>query len=341
MTKPKSNTSARSGTISNPGKGFAKPKRTSSIEKLSKNQTKRYTLIGVAVVLVSILYRKNAQQSAIDRSLQSFLQLSCENGMCMKDLVGAVDRTLFAGRRLEQGWKLFEIPRSMQIWTLDALRDPFIKNNLFGARHLATHQPLASKAFLAAYVAVLLKSEPDEKQPDAARKLRELYLELLPTYEDFKTHHPVTADLRELNSKLGANTYAYFMVSRRKAEIESEYKAFCYVSHAFKNKVTFEDYVAARLIVQTREFHTGALDGSDASMQELELYSKHLSIDLNPGSSALVPIVDAMNAHHEKHNVHYKYVPESKKFYLYASKDIQAGAELLESYGDRAEYVSI
>jgi hypothetical protein len=257
----------------------------------------------------------------------------------MKGLVKAVDRKLVAARRLEKGWKLFEVPRSMQIWTLDALRDPFIKKNLFGARHLKTQRPLTSKAFLAANLAILQSSHTQVSHDgDATKeKLREMYLGHLPTYDDFKSHHPVLLDLRELSAKFGANSYFYFMVSRRKAEIESEYRAFTNVSSVFQEAVTFEEYVAARLSTQTRTFRSTPLDERDASSQELNIYRKYLGIDLREGSSAAVALMDALNAHHEKHNVQYKYIPETKKFYLYASKDIPAGAELYTSYGDRAE----
>lgn len=312
----------------------------SFVDKLSRDPTSRYTLVGVVVVLFSILYGKftNGKSSVLDTSLHRLLTLSCESGFCMKDLVSAVDRKLVAGRSLEQGWKLFEMPRSMQIWTLDALRDPFVKKNLFGARHLKTLRPLASKAFLAAYIALLKTSERGKSHDDATQILRDVYLGLLPKYDDFK-YHPLTFDLREMKSKFGVYSYFYFLVSRRKEEIESEYKAFSHVSSIFREKVTFEEYLTARLCVQTRAFRSGPLDGHDASIEELDLYKKRLGIDLIEGSTAMVVLIDAMNAHHEEHNVQYKYIPESKKLYLYAMKDIQAGDELYISYGDRAEYV--
>ena len=313
---------------------------SSLAKRLSNDSTNKYTVIGLAVVLLSILYGRITKNSTIlDSPLQSLLRLSCENGVCMKDLVTAIDRKLVAGRRLEQGWKLFEIPRSMQMWTLDALRDPFIKKNLFAARHLKTKRPLTSKAFLAAHLAILQKNKTHSKRDDKDQKLRDIYFDLLPTYDDFKSYHPTTFDLRELNSKFGANTYFYFLVSRRKAEIESEYKAFSHVSSVFKETVSFEEYIAARLCVQTRAFRSGPLDELDASPEELNLYREHLGIDLREGSTAAVVLMDALNAHHGEQNVQYKYISESKKFVLYAAKDIQAGAELFTSYGDRAEYV--
>jgi SET domain len=323
------------------GKKPSKQTRVVSIvNSLTKDPSTKYTLIGVAIVLLSILYGHITKETELlNNSLQSFLSLSCEIGVCMKGLVNAVDRKLVAARRLEKGWKLFEVPRSMQIWTLDALRDPFVKKNLLGARHLKTQQPLASEAFLAAHLAEQrsAKSHRNHDSDAIKHKLRDMYLGLLPTYDDFKLHHPVLFDLRKLSSKFGSNSYFYFLVSRRKAEIQSEYKAFSNVSSIFQEKITFKDYVAARLSVQTRRFRSTPLDEMDASPEELLLYKKHLGIDLREGSTAAVALMDALNAHHGRHNVQYKYIAESKKFYLYAAKDIPAGEELYISFGDRAE----
>jgi hypothetical protein len=295
---------ARSGS----GKKLSKSSLSQSyLNQVWGNPTWRNSFISVAVILISIVYSQVTQMRESGSSLQKLLDLSCDNGACIKDLLRAGSRTLVASRRFEHGWKLFEIPRSMQIWTLDALRDPFIKNNLFKSRHLKTQRPLASEAFLAAHLALLRNSAESSSYDNSIqtmtlaikkeRQQRQLYLDLLPTYEDFKDYHPVSFSLRDLNSKFGANTYFYFLVSRRKAEIESEYKAFAQASDDFKGLVSYEE----------------------------------------GGCTAMVYLMDSMNAHHTRHNTQYKYVSESKKFYLYASKTIPSGTELNTSYGDRAE----
>lgn len=255
----------------------------------------------------------------------------------MHGLVDAVDRTLIAGRNLQRGWKLLEIPRSMQIWTLDALRDPFVKKNLFRARHLKTMRPLSSKAFLAAHLAIIRNSPLADDPFDEAAYQRKIYLDQLPTYKDFISHHPVSFDFSDLRSKFGAHTYFYYLVSKRKEEIESEYKAFANESEEFTELVSMEDYIAARLIVQTRTFKTESMDELDASQEELELYKSHLGIDMYGGCSAIVQLLDFIDSHHEQKNVQYKYLSESKKFYLFVFKDIAVGDALIASYGDRAE----
>jgi hypothetical protein len=325
---------------------FSKKMNAKNMKKLSKTSTfqeliinQKYSLIGIGVVLLSILFGKSPTPQTHNSMLDGLVKNSCANGLCMEDLFQANGgETLQSGRKLEQGWKLFEIPRSMQIWTLDALRDPFVKNNLFGAKHLKTNNPLSPDAFLAAHISVLRSKKQDIEQKNdmSANPNQQMYLDILPTYDDYKKFHPVNFDLRELTSKHGPNSYLYFLVSRQKTEIESEYKSFTKLSSEFKDLVTYNDYVASRLNVQTKALNV-ALDGNDATKEELELYRKHLGVDIEIYCSAIVPLIDSIDGNHAKQNVQHKYVPETKKFFLYASKDIPSGTQLYGSYGDRDE----
>lgn len=304
-----------------------------------RDPTWKFSLTALAVVLFSILYGRMTQTLSIDTSLQGLLDLSCRNGVFMPDLLKANGNKLTAGRRLEKGWKLMEIPRSMQISVLDALRDPFVRNNLYEARHPKTQQPLSCDAFLAAHLAVLVKEE-ESIQNDAHPKrddARRLFLKLLPTFEDYNQYHPVTFDLRELTKTFGSHTYNYFLVARRKSEIESEYKGLCQASGQFKDLVTYKDYIAARLSVRTKALFDGPLDDLDASQEELNLYKKHLGIDIKEGGATMVFLMDAVDGHHQNQNTAYKYVPESKSFYVWAGVDIAAGQQLIKPLGDRSE----
>ena len=76
-------------------------------------------------------------------------------------------------------------------------------------------------------------------------------------------------------------------------------------------------------------------DKIDATKEELELYKKHLGVDIGSQCSAMVPLMDSIDGNHAKQNVQHKYVPETKKFFSYASKDIPSGTALFGSYGDR------
>jgi hypothetical protein len=289
--------------------------------------------MSVAVVLLSILYGRITQTTSINTSLKGLLALSCSKGVCLSDLLKANGNKLLAARRLEKGWKLMEIPRSMQISVLDALRDPFVRNNLHKARHPKTQQPLSRDAFLAAHLAVLVKTK-ETQQYDRERRI---FLKLLPTFDDYHQYHPVTFDLRELTKTFGSHTYNYFLVARRKSEIESEYKGFCHASSEFKELISYKDYIAARLNVRTKALFDGPLNDLDASQEELSLYKKHLGIDIKEGGSTMVLLMDAVDGHHQNPNTAYKYVPESKSFYVYAGVDIAAGQELSKPLEDRSE----
>ena len=312
-------------------------------------------VIGVIIVLSSIIWKfavqndlnwlnnkrqfVNQQISNLDSPLKSLVRVTCENGNCGEDVLHTEERTLISGKTLEKNWKLFEIPRDMQIWTLDAFRDGFVKNKLIGARHSNTDAFLVEQAFLAAYLAMLIKRNISAQQTSAnhQQKKSSFYLDILPTYEDYESHHPVTFDLRELNSLYGAHTQTYFLVSKRKEEIESEYKAFVRISSEFSESISYKDYVAARLNVQARGFEAGPLSDQDAPLKELEWYRKNFGVNIREKVTAMVPILDGLNSHHIERNVQYKYVPESKKFLAYASKNIPKGAELFDTYGSRAE----
>jgi hypothetical protein len=197
----------------------------------------------------------------LDSPLKSLVHVTCENGNYGEDVLHTKERTLVSGKMLEKHWRLFEIPRDKQIWTLDAFRDGFVKNKLIGARHSNTDAFLVEQAFIAAYLAMLIKRNI-AIQPTFAnhqQQFSSFYLDILPTYEDYESHHPVTFDLKELNSLYGAHTQTYFLVLKRKEEIESEYKAFVRISSEFGVSISYKDYVAAPLNVQARGFEAGPL----------------------------------------------------------------------------------
>ena len=257
----------------------------------------------------------------------------------MPDVLKANGNKLTAGRRLERSWKLMEIPRSMQITVLDALRDPFVRKHLYGGRHPKTQHPLSRDAILAAHLAVLIKHEESRSDDETPQddKARRLFLKLLPTFDHYNEFHPVTFDLRELTKTFGSHTYNYFLVARRKSEVESEYKGFCQASTEFKELVSYKEYIAARLNVRIKALFDGPLDDLDASPEELDLYKKHLGIDIKQGGATMVFLMDSVDGHHQKQNTAYKYIPESKSFYVYAGYDIAEGQELIKPLGDRSE----
>jgi len=307
-----------------------------------------YFIISLIAVVASILWKYVLVQKHdstittvnLDSSLEILVHVTCQNDDCNRDALHAQNRALFSGRRLDKKSKLFEIPRAMQIWSLDAFRDEFVKTNLKGARHPKTNIFLVEQAFLAAYLAMLIKrniATHNLFDGDRNHTTSSIYLENLPTYDDYRLHHPVTFDLTELDELYGAHTHTYFLVSKRKEEIESEYEAFIRASSEFGNFISYQEYITARLNVQTRAFEGGPLNDRDAPLKELDWYKKKFGVDVKKKFTAMVPLLDAFSSHDKEHNVEYHYDPESKKYVAYASNNIKRGTELVGTRGDRAE----
>lgn len=186
---------------------------------------------------------------------------------------------------------------------------------------------------------------------------QKIYLDLLPNYSGFDGVHPVTYSLRTLNVLFGSYTTFYFLVAGRKAEIESEYKALQKSIRDANNNndnddddrvddkkrripVSYHEYVAARLNVQTRSFQVGPLSYGSMSeelQQDLDLYRSTYEIPSTQEvfCSAMVPILDSLNHHHKNYNVQWKYAPGTHKFMVLSSRQIEAGAALHATYGDR------
>lgn len=99
------------------------------------------------------------------------------------------------------------LPRHLQIWGLDAMRDPFVADQLLEARHGEMGNPLDSGAFLEAYLVRLkLKagglwsseddhcntntggSDSSEDRDD--REKRMTFLNMLPSYQTLQKTLP-------------------------------------------------------------------------------------------------------------------------------------------------------
>ena len=73
-------------------------------------------------------------------------------GYCHPNVV-PFRRTQKAQQAIGPNQRVLVVPRKLQIWDLDALRDDFVQSELSQARHVYTNNPLHSGAFLAAYLA--------------------------------------------------------------------------------------------------------------------------------------------------------------------------------------------
>jgi hypothetical protein len=280
-----------------------------------------------------------------------FLSRACTVAYCHKSLK-ASHRTLRATSRIETGERLFEIPRSMQIWDLDALRDPFIRKHLFSASHKLTGNHPGNEAFLAAYLALQMY-EVKEGNTDIDI-LRLAYFDMLPTLEEFD-YHPLLANGPELKDILRQSS-AYSVLESYRNMIISEYEAFADVSPEFVKRISKKDFFAARLNVLTRVIRVGppglneAMQGNFQTpefqdqgllLDELQAYKDLIGLDLmGEGCIAMIPIADMFN-HHPSNNVEFEYTGGkggTGSFVVTVDhRRVEEGFEPMVSYGTMAD----
>jgi hypothetical protein len=231
--------------------------------------------------------------------------------------------------------EILVLPRERIITDLDAMRDPWIRNQLFGARHKATENALDSGAYLAAYLVRridLARTRPvDPMIP---------YFSMLPAYQKLSSNHPPIWDESRLNYLNG--TLALQISIAIRDMIESEYEAFSDSSSEFSRDVSGEEYFAARLNVMARSFGTGPVSNLidiDASVRkELEMYRTMTGVDLMKGCRALSPILDTWD-HHPRAPTQWEYSKTRSAFIVrtHENMGIPIGSDVWVSYGAYTE----
>ncbi len=262
---------------------------------------------------------------------------------------------------IKKGETVMVLPRHLQIWDLDAMRDPFISRELFIARHRGTNNALDSGAFLAAFL-VRKKlmahglwnshdhqdgfGETGEGEDDEETNQRIFsYLDILPTYTELQEKHPVLWNEKELVGLFGKLTTTKHLLKGYKTMILSEFDAFCNASEEFNDNVEKEDYMTMRINVISRSFGPGLRDerswleeekvGMHHTLEleeELEFYRQKAGIDLLRGVRAMSPILDTWD-HHAHPNVQWRYRPGDRAFVIVADQEIPAGQDIMVSYG--------
>jgi hypothetical protein len=186
-----------------------------------------------------------------DPRIAYFLGQACRVAKC-HDSLQAVHRSFRAKRRIPEGEKLFEVPRSMQIWDLDALRDPFIREHLFRASHKLSGNHVGAEAFLAAFLALEInRSKRDDRGMDP---LRLAYFDTLPSLKEL-AYHPILTNADEIQHILGRSS-SHAVLQAYRNMIVSEWEAVA-TSKEFTKLVTRADYFTARLNILTRRVRTG------------------------------------------------------------------------------------
>ncbi|OEU23367.1 hypothetical protein FRACYDRAFT_233540 [Fragilariopsis cylindrus CCMP1102] len=217
---------------------------------------------------------------------------------------------------IQAGMRLLEIPSTVQITTIDALRDIRVLNLIKqNPRHdtntILSKQALPPKAYLAVYIAFELDRVNNNRNDNnynhnhnnsnniklsrlvspEIERFHRAYLKHLPTYQDFVSFHPI---LSLSKSKTTTNTVSLteHLTKGWLQHFISEYKALYEASSSsdtssgttvsaaslFANRIAWEDYITARLIVNTRGFaSSGPIPYHVISDEELELYRPYIN----------------------------------------------------------------
>lgn len=310
-------------------------------------------LILLVAIATAVLW--NALDT-VDPAVRSFLSEICKDHetYCNSDVLRPTRRTQKTIRDLVKGQRLVEIPRHLLLWDLDALRDEFVRQELFPAR-IFGQQALEADVFLAAYIALLQHNKSSLLSPVLQR-----YLDILPTYNDFAQFHPLV--LLENNSTIRSallgisHTYTAQLIRHKQQMLRLEYQSLTNASHAFATQCSWLDFVTARLAVLTRSFGTGRLRENERDHShhhhhgdekqngrvfesldaEMAFYRQEAGVDLSSGSFAMVPILDLYN-HHARPIVGYSYDPVKRAFVIRSLTGLNAGQELWDSYGRHSD----
>ncbi|KAG7349455.1 SET methyltransferase domain containing protein [Nitzschia inconspicua] len=342
-------------------KNHPKTTTVSSSSKVSsswKNVTKsqQTTAYGVVVLLVAIamgMWWNSSLSKEVDPSIASFWQQACSHSSfwCGR-IIRPTRRTLQAARPIRVGETLVEIPRTLQLWELDAIRSDVVREErLLEARHELTQHSLAGGAFLAVHLALehqrLIGMASNETLANGTLPLLSKedqawasYFASLPTFEELKDTHPILMDRSELKSMLGHHSWNFVVVIMYQEMVQSEYQALTSKSALFAAMVSKEQYQTSRIHVLTRSFNPGP--SGCLGKQEHLMPNEQEAIEMawgvekgalfTDGCHSIVPILDMLN-HHPQPNVAYQFDTTKQAFVVSAKTKIPVGWELMDSYG--------
>lgn len=290
-------------------------------------------------------------------TLSELFDIVCNHSGLARCVVEDLDfdnerRIIKAKRDIPKHGLLIGISDEIQMTKLEALRDPRVKSIMDSYPLVATtgkYPP--SDAYLAIYLVLektRFRTGGEENNWSTKDKVRRAYVNYLPTMEDILQYHPVAKrvfDALDADKKKDkqSTTYTPFVdqgTDNVARTIMYQYKAFSQASENFINLVSFEDYVWAKLIVESRQF-SRVLTEDDIDDDELKLYLPYLS-DTHRSllGGGLRPLFDSFNDHHKRFNLGWMDDfkgpdgTEQSQRVIYAVDDIKSGTELFVSYHD-------
>lgn len=245
------------------------------------------------------------------------------------------NRTLIATEDIPSQTVLMEIPRELMIWDLDAVRNEFIKEEIL----LATIPGTVAKraALLSAYLALLR----NDFSTDHKLHLQASVAKQLPSYDEYKTFHPVLASIEQMELLLGNHSPAFRDLLVLRQSLNNEFDSFISASNKFASLVSREDYLSCRLAVQSRAFQIpGVLPESEIPKNEQAHYTETIQIDFtNDGVLSIEIINDWMNSHINNNVMVGGYDAVRRRGRAWSTKAIQPGQELIMDYGRFHDYV--
>ena len=266
-------------------------------------------------------------------------------------------RTILAKQKISRTQPLLEVSPDLQISSLTAVRDPRLKSlvDINPVIDLTGTAPTGN-SWLAIYLVLevnRLRTKTDDPDDWSPRdRVFRAWFDYLPTLEDFLMFHPAAQKIFQIKDDFFINgssetdfsdenlppfsTFLDQNIINISRKILYEYKAFSAASEDFGNDVSFEEYAWAQLIVSTRAFGRN-IDRDNIDDDELEYLLPRLHQgDKEQLGVVMMPLIDAFNDR-MKVNVQWNYnfdgAVDPLAITLFSTKRIEAGEELLVSYG--------
>ena len=347
-TKSTRDSTSDSANETNEKKFVKKKDRIASSSRTSKWKSSVLPLVIIVVACsIALRFRYLLHYFRGGDTVDLFWSKLCATAACHPALI-ADGRSKRVSQDLSTGTILLNIPHSLTIWDIDAMRDPTIQKQFFFPPTSSTRTKRSGASYLTVYLARLWKqSRKEGNYPSTLisymiSPLLKDWLQVLPTYEDFRLFHPVLWTDADLRDRLGDYTAAYEYVTIWRMMFETEYKEFADGFDGFSQEISLEEYLESRLIVGTRAALVRHDEHGFASRtipdSELINYKRDAAVDFfEHGFHILVPGFDMFD--HDVSNIdetavyHYNWETSSFQTLVERKPHLPAGSQVTISYG--------